>query len=125
MTSATQDPTSSDFNRFANAPSEGGQAVDKASDAASKFVDSAKAQASEFASNAADSFKSAVEDQKTAGAGPVGAVGRGATGAADTFQDRPPEPATAVRSVANRVERLSNDMRDRSVDDLMASVTQF
>ena len=72
-----------------------------------------------------NSFKSAVEDQKTAGAGAIGDVARAAKGAADNFQDRAPELADAVRKVASRVEGVSDDIRDRSVNELMNSVADF
>ena len=94
-------------------------------DAAASLLSSAKASAGDFAGNAAETFKSAVEEQKTAGAGAIGDVARAAKGAADNFQDRAPELANAVRTVAGRVEGISNDIRDRSVNDLMAAVTEF
>ena len=59
-------------------------------------------------------LKSAVEDQKASGAGAIGDIARAAKGAADDFQDRAPEIANTVRSVADRVEGISNDIRDRS-----------
>ena len=102
-----------------------GRAVKSASKSASKLTNAAKASASDLASNAAETFKSAVEDQKTAGAGAIGDVARAAKDAADNFQDRAPELANAVRTVAGRVEGISNDIRDRSINELMSSVTEF
>lgn len=110
---------------FSTARKEGEKALNSASESASALLSGAKASASEFAGNAADSFKSAVEDQKTAGAGAIGDVARAAKGAAENFQDRAPELANAVRTVAEKVEGISNNVRDRSVNDLMASVTEF
>jgi hypothetical protein len=89
------------------------------------LVDGAKATATKFANSAADSFKSAVEGQKTAGAAAIGDLARSAKGAADGFQEQAPELASAVRSVADRVEGISNDIRDRSLNDLMGSVADF
>jgi ElaB/YqjD/DUF883 family membrane-anchored ribosome-binding protein len=130
--SSTHGTFSDSTSDFADARKEGAKAVDSASDATSKLMDAAKssasglaASASDFAGNAAETFKSAVEDQKTAGAGAIGDVARAAKGAADNFQERAPELANAVRNVAGRVEGISNDIRDRSVNDLMASVTEF
>jgi ABC-type transporter Mla subunit MlaD len=102
-----------------------GDAIGNASEAASKAVSGARASVAEFAGNAADTFKSSVEDQKTAGAGAIGDLARAAKSAADDFQDRAPEIANTVRSVANRVEGVSNDIRDRSVNELMNSVADF
>ena len=36
-----------------------------------------------------------------------------------------PELANAVRTVAGRVEGISDDVRDRSLNELIASVTEF
>jgi hypothetical protein len=120
-----QAPSSDLGGAFAPARREGGEALNKAGDAASKMAGSAKASVAEYASSAADSFKSAVEDQKTSGAGAIGDVARAAKNAADNFQDRAPELANTVRNVADRVEGISNDIRDRSVNELMSSVTDF
>jgi ABC-type transporter Mla subunit MlaD len=110
---------------FSDARKEGGKAVESASESASKLMNAAKSSASDLASNAAETFKSAVEDQKKAGAGAIGDVARAAKDAADNFQDRAPELANAVRTVAGRVEGISNDIRDRSINELMSSVTEF
>ena len=123
------DKTTTDLSKSRK---EGGDAVANAKESASNLMSAAKSSASgvassasDFAGNAAESFKTAVEDQKTAGAGAIGDVARAAKGAADNFQDRAPELANTVRNVADRVEGISNDIRDRSVNDLMASVTEF
>jgi hypothetical protein len=83
------------------------------------------ARSSGLVDDAAETFKCAIEDQKTAGAGAIGDVARAAKDAADNFQDRAPELANAVRTVASRVEGISNDIRDRSLNELMSSVTEF
>ena len=85
----------------------------------------AKSTATDFAKSTAESFKSAVEDQKTAGAATAGDLARSAKGAADGFEEQAPELASAVRAVASRVEGISNDIRDRSLGDLMGSVADF
>lgn len=125
MNSSIQGGVADRTTNFSNARKEGEKALDSAGAAASSLVSGAKASASDFANNAAESFKTAVEDQKTAGAGAIGDVARAAKDAAENFQDRAPELASAVRTVANRVEGISNDIRDRSVGDLMTSVTAF
>ena len=110
---------------FSDARKEATKALDSAGESASKLMSAAKTSASDLASNAAETFKSAVENQKTAGAGAIGDVARAAKGAADNFQERAPELANAVRTVAERVEGVSNDIRDRSLNELMTSVTEF
>lgn len=123
--SSTHDTFPDRTTDFSDSRKEGGRAVRSASESASKLTNAAKASASDLASNAAETFKSAVEDQKTAGAGAIGDVARAAKDAADNFQDRAPELANAVRTVAGRVEGISNDIRDRSVNELMSAVTEF
>ena len=120
-----QAPNSNVGEAFSQAQKDGAAALGSAGEAASKVASNAKASVTEFASNAADSFKSAVEDQKSSGAEAIGDVARAAKSAADNFQDRAPEIANTVRSVATRVEGISNDIRDRSVNELMNSVTDF
>ena len=110
---------------FSKAGEEGGKAIENVTHSAASLLSSAKESAGDFAGNAAETFKSAVEEQKTAGAGAIGDVARAAKGAADNFQDRAPELANAVRTVAGKVEGISNDIRDRSVNELMAAVTEF
>lgn len=124
MDSVKQAPSFNSTN-LSQARREGEKAIDNVGDAASKMTDSAKGSVAEFASSAADSFKSAVEEQKSSGAGAIGDVARAAKSAADNFQDRAPEIANTVRNVADRVEGISNDIRDRSVNELMNSVTDF
>ena len=125
MNANTQSTFPDHTNDFADARREGEKAINSANESASKFVSGAKASAADFTNNAAETFRTAVEDRKTAGAGAIGDVARAAKGAADNFQDRAPELANAVRTVADRVEGISNNVRDSSVNDLMASVTQF
>jgi hypothetical protein len=106
---------------LSDAQRDGEKALSKGGDAISKLASDAKNFVAEFAGNPADSFKSSVAEQKTAGAGAIGDVARAAKGAADNFQDRTPELANAVRKVADRVEGVSNDVRDRSVNELVSS----
>lgn len=108
-----------------DARNEGAKAVDHAKESASMLASAAKNAASDLAANAAETFKSAVHEQKSAGADAVGDLARAAKGAADNFQDRAPELANMVRNVADRVEGVSNDIRDRSLNDLITSVTEF
>jgi hypothetical protein len=125
MDPIAQTPSSDHSGGLSQARRDAGEALGNATESASKMVSGAKASVAEFAGNAADTFKSSVEDQKTAGAGAVGDLARAAKSAADGFQDRAPEIANTVRNVANRVEGVSNDIRDRSVNELMNSVTDF
>ena len=114
-----------DYKGSDKASESAGKSASKLMEAAKSSVSDLASSASDLAGNAAETFKSAVEDQKTAGAGAIGDVARAAKNAADNFQDRAPELANAVRTAADRVEGISNDIRDRSLDDLLASVAEF
>ena len=92
---------------------------------ATSAADDAKNYASSVASDAAGAFKDAVESNKTAGADAIASLARSAKGAADSIEKQSPQIASAVRSAAEGVERISTDIRDRSVGELMDSVTDF
>jgi len=92
---------------------------------AATAADDAKSYASDMASDAASAFKDAVESNKTAGADAIANLARSAKGAADSIEKQSPRIASAVRSAADSVERISTDIRDRNVGELMDSVTDF
>jgi hypothetical protein len=92
---------------------------------AATAADDAKSYASDVASDAASAFKDAVESNKTAGADAIANLARSAKGAADSIEKQSPQIASAVRSAAESVERISTDIRDRNVGELMDSVTDF
>ncbi len=94
-------------------------------DAAGTVAGSAKSTLTGMASDAAKAFTDAVAEQKTAGAGAIADVARSARESADGFKDQAPQVANAVRSVAGSIERASNDIKDRSVNQLMDSVSAF
>jgi uncharacterized protein YjbJ (UPF0337 family) len=102
-----------------------GHAVEGMKGAASSAMDTARTSASGFASEAAGAFKSSIEDQKTAGAKAIADVARSAKQAADGFEDQAPQVANLIRTAAGSVERVSNDIQDRSVTELMDSVAGF
>jgi hypothetical protein len=94
-------------------------------DLASAATGDAKSYAGAVASDAATAFKDAVEANKTAGADAVAHLARSAKGAADNIEQQAPQVAGFVRSAADGVERISTDIRDRSVGELMDSVSDF
>jgi hypothetical protein len=76
-------------------------------------------------SDAAHSFKDAVEAHKTSGADAIASVARSARDAVEGLEKQSPQVARMVRTAADNVERVSSDLRDQSIDDLMRSVTSF
>lgn len=78
-----------------------------------------------LASDAAHSFKDAVEAHKTSGADAIASVARSARDAVEGIEKQSPQVAHMVRTAADSVERVSNDLRDQSLDDLLRSVSNF
>jgi hypothetical protein len=52
-------------------------------------------------------------------------VARGIQGAADNLEAEAPQIADFVREAAQTVERLSNDLRERNLREIAASVSNF
>jgi ABC-type transporter Mla subunit MlaD len=55
----------------------------------------------------------------------IGNVSRAVQGAADNLETDAPQIADFVREAAQTVERLSNDLRERSLGEIAASVSNF
>jgi methyl-accepting chemotaxis protein len=108
-----------------NARDAAGNAMEGAKAAAGTAFETAKTSAAGFASETAGAFKSSIEEHKTAGASAIADAARSAREAADGFEDQAPQVASVIRGAAGAVERVSNDIKDRSVNELMDSVTDF
>lgn len=116
----------------ANASNLATSIADKAKTSLSDFGDSAASAtrqardvAGHMASDAVHGFKDAVETHKASGADAIASVARSAREAADGFEKQSPQVARMVRTAADSVERVSSDLRDKSVNELMASVSDF
>jgi hypothetical protein len=96
-------------------------AIQKVADSAS----SAKAAASQFGSDIASTLREGAETQKNAGADAVTALARSARSAADDLEDSSPEVARLVRTSADAVERVSTNVRDQSLSDLIDATGNF
>jgi ABC-type transporter Mla subunit MlaD len=55
----------------------------------------------------------------------IGSVARTVQGAADTLDAEAPQIADFARETAQTIERLSNDLRERSLGEIAASVSNF
>ncbi|WP_246093955.1 MULTISPECIES: hypothetical protein [Mesorhizobium] len=93
--------------------------------AAASVSTDAKDYAGTVAADAAGAFKEAVESNKTAGADAIANIAHSVKEAADDIEKQSPQVAGMVRSAAEGVERISTDIRDRNVGELMDSVTKF
>ncbi|MER8806048.1 hypothetical protein [Mesorhizobium australicum] len=93
--------------------------------AAASVSTDAKNYAGSVASDAAGAFKEAVESNKTAGADAIANIAHSVKEAADGIETQSPQVAGMVRSAAEGVERISSDIRDRNVGELLDSVTKF
>ena len=87
--------------------------------------ETAKDYAGKLALNAAQGFSTAVETGKSASADAISSVARSARDAADGFEKQSPQVARMVRSVAGGAERMSADLRNNTINDLVKSVTDF
>lgn len=93
--------------------------------AAATVSTEAKDYAGSVAADAAGAFKEAIESNKTAGADAIANIAHSVKEAADGIEKQSPQVAGMVRSAAEGVERISTDIRDRNVGELMDSVTKF
>ena len=102
-----------------------GEAASKIADTAREAGDRAKEAASSLASDAAKQAKGFLNMQVTAGADMVGHVVDSARIAADNLDQDAPQLAGLVRSAADRAEEFSQDLRGRTVEDLIRTASNF
>jgi hypothetical protein len=102
-----------------------GDAASKVADAAREAGDRAKQAASSLASDATKQAKSFLNMQVTAGADMVGHVVDSARIAAETLERDAPQLAGLVRSMAERAEEFSQDLRGQTVEDLIRTASDF
>ena len=100
-------------------------AVDDAKGAAAGVAGSVKSTLSGVASDASRVFHDAVEEQKNSGAGAIADLARSARETADGFQQQAPQIAEAVKTAAGKVERVSNSIKNKSVDEMIESMSAF
>ncbi len=100
-------------------------AVDDARTAAAGAAGSVKSTLSGVAGDATRVLHDAVEEQKNSGAGAIADLARSARDSADGFQHQAPQIAEAVRTVAGKVEQVSNNIKDKSVNEMIESMSGF
>jgi len=82
-------------------------------------------QGSELVGAARARAQGLAEEQKAFGADQIDGIARAATKAADELEQASPQLARYVRDAASAADNFSSSLRDRSVGDLLQSVTNF
>jgi hypothetical protein len=102
-----------------------GETASKVADAARHGGDQAKQTASSLASDATKHAKGFLNMQVTAGADMVDHVVDSARIAAENLEQQAPQLAGLIRSVADRAEEFSQDLRGQTVEDLVRTASDF
>jgi hypothetical protein len=100
-------------------------AVSKINDVAQAAGQQAKATATSLASEANEKAKGVMNEQIAAGAEWMGYVAEATKAAADSLDRNAPKLSGLVRETAQKVERFSQDVKDRSVEELYQSASGF
>jgi hypothetical protein len=94
-------------------------------DAAKTVSRAVKNKAVEFAANMGHELSQTAETQKTRGVEAIQCFARAITSAADEIEAQSPQAARSVRDAAAKVEGLSRNLSNHSVDDLLGVVTDL
>src|SRR5438067_4535348 len=112
--------------------SQASQAADAASSLAADVKGAAKTatravqeQASEFAANVGQELTKTAENQKTRGVDAIQCFARAISRAAAELENQSPQVARSVRDAAAKVEGLSNNLSNHSVDELVRAATDL
>ena len=108
-----------------SAGSAASDAAVRLSDAAQAAGRQAKDAASGLAAEANQNVKGLLNDQIATGADLAGHLAKAARVAADDLVPNAPKLAGMVRTAANTMDEFSGTMRDRSVEDLFHSASDF
>jgi hypothetical protein len=108
-----------------SAGSAASDAAVRLSDAAQAAGRQAKDAASGLAAEANQNVKGLLNNQLAAGADVAGHLAEAARAAADRLVPNAPQLAGLVRTAANTMDEFSGTMRDRSVEDLYRSASEF
>ena len=124
-TAATESARSHQSGSEQGVRAKAGEAVSKLADVAQQAGSQAKQAASSLASDANQRAKGFLNQQVASGADLVGHVANSVRSAADNLDHSAPQIANLVRGAAERVEEFSDDMRGKSVDELMRTASDF
>ena len=95
------------------------------SDVAARLKDEITTSAAGTMAGAVEGLTRGAEAQKRAGADAIAGFARSVRSSADGLEEQSPQVARVVRASADTVERFSDDLRSKSVDDLLAVATAF
>jgi hypothetical protein len=95
------------------------------SEAAQQAMSEAKKSASSLASAATDRAKDAVQERISGGADMLGHLAAAVRAAARDLDPNAPQLAGFAREAAGRIDDLSQDMRDKSVEELIETSSDF
>ena len=105
--------------------SKAGEAVSKLANVAHTAGQQAKATATSLASEANERAKGVMNQQVAAGAEWVGHLAEATKAAAENLKQNAPQFSGLVRDAANRVEKFSKNLEDKSVEELYQSASDF
>src|SRR5215470_56241 len=95
------------------------------SDAAQQAMGEARKSASSLASAASERAKDAVQERISGGADMLGHLAAAVRAAARDLDPNAPQLAGFAREAAGRIDDFSQDIRDKSVEDLMQTSSDF
>jgi hypothetical protein len=101
------------------------EAASKLSDVAQEARSQTKQAASSLASEASERAKGFLRQGVTSSADFAGHIAGSARSAADELDTKAPQLAELVRGAADRVDEFSQDLRGKSVDELISDASDF
>ncbi len=102
-----------------------GDAAADLRDQASKAAQDAKGAAASIAEQARARLNEIVDQQKAASADKIAGVAKAAHSAAGDLDKTSPQMARLVRSAADGVDRIADDVRSRDIGDVFATIADF
>ncbi|WP_237481766.1 hypothetical protein [Lichenibacterium dinghuense] len=116
-------------DRYAHASSDGSAQVRDAASAfrqsSSEAAEEAKGVAASIAEQARARLNEIVSQQKTAGADKIAGVARAAHSAAGDLDETNPHLGRLVRTAADSVDRIAEDVRSRDLGEVFATLADF
>jgi ElaB/YqjD/DUF883 family membrane-anchored ribosome-binding protein len=110
---------------FADLRSKAADAVSKVTEVAQEAAGEAKRSAASLAAEAGARGKVMLQERVASGAELVGHVSASAKAAAESLQANAPQLAGLVREAGERMEEFSRDVRDKSIDELLRTASDF
>jgi uncharacterized phage infection (PIP) family protein YhgE len=92
---------------------------------ANAHIDDAKTVVSSMADEARSRIAEIIDQQKALGADKLSGISKAAQSAANDLDGQNPHVARLVRDAAGSVEKIAGDLRDSTLTDVVASVSEF